>query len=385
MAFFLTDEQRAIREMAQKFSNDEMLPKAAEWDEKKIFPRETLKKAAELGFAAIYVSPDHGGVGLGRLDAALIMEALAYGCPSTAAFISIHNMATWMLCTWGSNPIKDEWAQALTSGQKLSSYCLTEAEAGSDAGNLRTTAKREGDAYTLNGSKMFISGAGATELLVVMARTGTVEDGAKGISAFAVPADTPGIHYGKNETKMGWNSQPTRAITFEQTRVPAHALLGAEGEGFKIAMKGLDGGRINIAACSLGAAQATLDHAQQYMLQRKQFGKPLASFQLVQRKLADMQTEITLGLQGCLRVGRLFDEGRATPEMISLIKRNNCGKALDIARMARDMHGGNGVSDEFHVIRHVMNLEAVNTYEGTHDVHALILGRSQTGIQAFTG
>jgi alkylation response protein AidB-like acyl-CoA dehydrogenase len=374
--FNLSEEQLAFQEAARDFAAGELAPHAEEWDEKKIFPRETLAAAGALGFCGMYSPEEDGGLGLPRLDSAIILEELAGGCTSTAAFISIHNMATWMLCTWGSNPIKDEWAQALTSGQKLSSYCLTEAGAGSDAGNLRTTAKREGDAYILNGSKMFISGAGATELLVVMARTGTVEDGAKGISAFAVPADTPGIHYGKNETKMGWNSQPTRAITFEQARVPAHALLGAEGEGFKIAMKGLDGGRINIAACSLGAAQATIDLAQRYMLERRQFGKPLAAFQALQFKLADMVTELVAARQMVrLAAFKLDNNDPEKTTYCAMAKRFATDIGFKVCDEALQLHGGYGYIREFPIERFFRDARVHQILEGTNEIMRLITAR----------
>jgi len=374
--FNLSEEQLAFQEAARDFALGELAPHAEEWDEKKIFPKETLAAAGELGFCGMYSPEENGGLGLSRLDSALILEELASGCTSTAAFISIHNMATWMLCSWGTDRIKDEWAEALTSGQKLSSYCLTEAGAGSDAGNLRTTARRNGDDYVLNGSKMFISGAGATDMLVVMARTGKAESGAKGISAFAVPADTAGIHYGKNETKMGWNSQPTRAITFEDTRIPAHCLLGEEGEGFKIAMKGLDGGRINIAACSLGAAQATIDHAQQYMLERQQFGKPLAAFQALQFKLADMVTELVAARQMVrLAAFKLDNNDPEKTTYCAMAKRFATDIGFRVCDDAMQLHGGYGYIREYPIERFFRDARVHQILEGTNEIMRVITAR----------
>ncbi|MBE9538957.1 MAG: acyl-CoA dehydrogenase family protein [Proteobacteria bacterium] len=376
MDFYLNEEQLAFQEAARDFALGELAPQAQEWDEKKIFPRETLAAAGALGFCGMYSPEDCGGLGLSRLDSAIILEELAAGCTSTAAYISIHNMATWMLCTWGSEAIKNDWAEALTSGQKLSSYCLTEAGAGSDAGNLRTSARRESDCYVLNGSKMFISGAGATELLVVMARTGSVDDGAKGISAFAVPADTAGIHYGKNETKMGWNSQPTRAITFEDVRIPTHCLFGEEGEGFKIAMKGLDGGRINIAACSLGAAQATVDHAQQYMQERQQFGKPLAAFQALQFKLADMVTELVAARQMVrLAAFKLDNNDPEKTTYCAMAKRFATDVGFKVCDEAMQLHGGYGYIREYPIERFFRDARVHQILEGTNEIMRVITAR----------
>jgi alkylation response protein AidB-like acyl-CoA dehydrogenase len=285
-------------------------------------------------------------------------------------------MATWMLCNWGTDAIKSEWAEALTSGQKLSSYCLTEPGAGSDASNLSTTAKRENDSYSLNGSKMFISGAGATEMLVVMARTGSKEDGARGVSAFAVPADIAGIHYGKNETKMGWNSQPTRAITFENATIPAECLLGKEGEGFKIAMKGLDGGRINIAACSLGAAQATIDHAQQYMLERQQFGKPLAAFQALQFKLADMVTELVAARQMVrLAAFKLDNNDPEKTTYCAMAKRFATDVGFKVCDEAMQLHGGYGYIREYPIERFFRDARVHQILEGTNEIMRVITAR----------
>ena len=376
MDFTLSEEQLAFREAARDFALGELAPQAEAWDENKIFPKETLAAAGALGFCGMYSPQEQGGLGLSRLDSAIILEELASGCTSTAAFISIHNMATWMLCTWGTSPIREAWAESLTSGQKLSSYCLTEAGAGSDAGNLRTSAKLEGNEYVLNGSKMFISGAGATEMLVVMARTGSIEDGAKGISAFAVPADTAGIHYGKNEIKMGWNSQPTRAITFEDARIPAHCLLGKEGEGFKIAMKGLDGGRINIAACSLGAAQATVDHAQQYMRERHQFGQPLAAFQALQFKLADMVTELVAARQMVrLAAFKLDNNDPEKTTYCAMAKRFATDVGFKVCDQAMQLHGGYGYIREYPIERFFRDARVHQILEGTNEIMRVITAR----------
>ncbi|MGN6121981.1 MAG: acyl-CoA dehydrogenase family protein, partial [Sphingomonas oligoaromativorans] len=275
--FDLTDDQRAIREMARKFTADRITPHAAEWDEKHIFPRDVIREAAELGFASIYVSEESGGINLGRLEAALIMEAMAYGCPSTSAFISIHNMASWMIDRFGSQAVKDKYLPSLVTMDKLASYCLTEPSSGSDAAALKTRAARDGDHYVVNGSKQFISGGGENEVYVCMVRTG--EDGPKGITCIVIEKDMPGVSFGAQERKLGWHSQPTAQVMFDNVRVPAENVVGGEGEGFRIAMMGLDGGRLNIGACSLGGAQRCLDEAVRYTKERHQFGKAVADFQ----------------------------------------------------------------------------------------------------------
>ena len=315
-------------------------------------------------------------MGLSRLDAAIILEELAAGCTSTAAFISIHNMAAWMVCTWGTGAVKEQWCGELTSGQKLASYCLTEPGAGSDAGSLRTSAVLDGDEYVINGSKMFISGAGSTDLLVVMARTGSQQDGARGISAFAIPADLPGIHYGKNEDKMGWNSQPTRAITFEDVRIPADHLMGEEGEGFKIAMKGIDGGRINIATCSVGAAQATINHSQKYMLERKQFGQALADFQALQFKLADMVTDLVAARQMVRLAASKLDNGDADKTTYcAMAKRFATDIGFQVCNEAIQLHGGYGYIKEYPIERHFRDARVHQILEGTNEVMRVIVAR----------
>ncbi len=376
MDFNLNEEQLAFQEAARAFAQGEMAPHAAEWDEKKIFPVDVIAMAGEMGFCGLYCPEENGGMALSRLDSAIILEELAAGCTSTAAFISIHNMATWMLCSWGTDVVKDKWAADLTSGQKLASYCLTEPGAGSDAGSLRTTARREGDEYVLNGSKMFISGAGSTDVLVLMARTGTAEDGARGISAFAIPADAAGISYGKNEDKMGWNSQPTRAIAFEDVRIPADHRLGDEGEGFKIAMKGLDGGRINIATCSIGAAQACLNHAQAYMHERKQFGKSLASFQALQFKLADMLTELVAARQMIRLAATKLDENHPDKTTYcAMAKRFATDVGFEVCNQALQLHGGYGYIREYPIERFLRDARVHQILEGTNEVMRLITAR----------
>src|SRR5690606_26920731 len=295
MDFRLSEEQQAFAQAARDFAIGELEPNAARWDAEAIFPREAFARAGQMGFCAIYAPEDIGGLGLPRLDATLVFEEMAVYDPSTTAFLTIHNMATWMIGCWGSAAVRQQWGAGLVSGEKLASYCLTEPGSGSDAASLSTRAEKRGSAYVLNGAKAFISGAGDTDVLVVMARTGAA--GAKGISAFGVPADAPGITYGRKEEKMGWNSQSTRPITFDNVEIPAETLLGEEGQGFTFAMKGLDGGRINIATCSVGAAQGAYDAARRYMTERKQFGQTLAGFQALQFKLVDMLTNIVASRQ----------------------------------------------------------------------------------------
>jgi len=377
MNFDLNEDQLAFQQAARAFAQGEMAPLAAEWDEHKIFPVDVIAKAGELGFCGMYCPPDVGGLGLSRLDTAIILEELASACTSTAAYISIHNMATWMIAIWGSSTVKDQWCDELTMGKKLASYCLTEPGAGSDAGALRTSAKRDGDDYIINGSKMFISGAGSTQMLVVMARTGSLEEGARGISAFAIEADLAGISYGKNEDKMGWNSQPTKAITFEDVRVPAKNLLGLEGEGFKIAMKGLDGGRINIASCSIGAAQACLNHSQAYLLERQQFGQALASFQALQFKLADMVTELVAARQMIrLAATKLdADDGNKTT-YCAMAKRFATDVGFEVCNNALQLHGGYGYIKEYPIERFMRDARVHQILEGTNEIMRLITARS---------
>ena len=288
--FDLNDEQRQIQDMARQFTADAITPHAAEWDEKHVFPRDTIRQAAELGFGSIYVSEAAGGIGLGRLEAALIMEAMAYGCPSTSAFISIHNMASWMIDRFGSQAVKDKYLPKMVTMERIGSYCLTEPGSGSDAAALKTRAVKDGDDYVVSGSKAFISGGGENEIYVTMVRTG--QEGPKGISCLVVEKDMKGVSFGAQERKLGWHSQPTAMVNFDEVRVPAENLVGGEGEGFRIAMMGLDGGRLNIGACSLGGAQRCLDEAVSYTKERKAFGQAIADFQNTQFMLADMETDL---------------------------------------------------------------------------------------------
>ncbi|MBY5990717.1 acyl-CoA dehydrogenase family protein [Ferrimonas balearica] len=374
MNFNLTEDQQAFIDAARQFAEAELAPHAAEWDETHHFPKEVIQRAGELGFCSLYTPEEAGGLGLPRLDSALIFEELAKGCTATTAMITIHNMATWMVASWGTESLKEAWCPELVTGEKLASYCLTEPGAGSDAASLRTKAVREGDEYVINGSKMFISGAGATELLVVMCRTG--EEGPKGISAIAVPADAEGISYGKAEDKMGWNAQPTRLVTFENVRVPVANLLGDEGQGFTFAMKGLDGGRINIAACSLGTAQAALERAQQYMTERKQFGKPLAAFQALQFKLADMATELVAARQMVrLAAFKLDSNDPEKTAYCAMAKRFATDVGFTVCNEALQIHGGYGYIREYPLERHVRDVRVHQILEGTNEIMRLIVAR----------
>ncbi len=374
MNFEPSDEQRAFSDSARAFAEAEFAPHAARWDEEAHFPKEAIAQAGELGFCGLYAPERIGGLALPRLDAALVFEEMAAFDPSTTAFISIHNMATWMLGTWASDAVCAEWGEALTSGRKLASYCLTEPGAGSDAGALTTRAELQGGDYVVNGGKAFISGAGATDVLILMARTGAA--GAGGVSAFAVPADSPGISYGKKERKMGWNSQPTRAISFDNVRVPAANRLGAEGEGFQIAMKGLDGGRINIAACSVGAAQGALDAARGYLHERRQFGKPLASFQALQFKLADMVTELVAARQMVRLAASKLDAGHVDASTYcAMAKRFATDIGFSVCNDALQMHGGYGYLSEFPLERLVRDTRVHQILEGTNEIMRVIVAR----------
>ncbi|WP_404302917.1 acyl-CoA dehydrogenase family protein [Alicycliphilus denitrificans] len=376
MNFELTEDQRAFAETARAFAQGQLAPHAAHWDAEGIFPREAIAKAGELGFCGLYAPEAAGGLQLPRLDATLVFEEMAAVDPSTTAFITIHNMATWMLGTWAQPEVRDHWGPLLTSGEKLASYCLTEPGAGSDAASLKTRAELVGAEYVINGSKAFISGAGSTDLLVLMARTGDASSGAAGISAFAVPADAPGIHYGKKEEKMGWNSQPTRQISFDNVRIPANHLLGQEGEGFKIAMKGLDGGRINIATCSVGAAQGALAHAQRYMQERKQFGKPIASFQALQFKLADMATELVAARQMVRLAASKLDAGaRDASTYCAMAKRFATDAGFNVVNDALQLHGGYGYIREYPLERLLRDARVHQILEGTNEIMRVIIGR----------
>lgn len=374
MDFSLTEEQAAFQSAARDFARDKFQPHAARWDAESIFPKDVIAEAGEMGFCGIYCAEEIGGLGLSRLDASLVFEELSGGCTSTTAFITIHNMATWMISGWGSQELHEEWGPALTSGQKLASYALTEAGAGSDAAALRTSASRDGDAYMLNGGKIFTSGAGDTDMLVVMARTG--DEGASGISAFAVPADLPGISYGRKEEKMGWNSQPTRAISFDNVRVPLTYRLGEEGEGFKIAMRGLDGGRINIATCSVGTAQVALEAAQRYLHERQQFGRSLAEFQALQFRLADMATELVAARQMVrLAAWQLDRKAADATTYCAMAKRFATDIGFKVCNEALQLHGGYGYIREYPLERHVRDTRVHQILEGTNEIMRVIIGR----------
>ena len=376
MDFELSDDQRAFADTARQFAQAELAPHAARWDAEGIFPREAIAKAGELGFCGLYAPENAGGLGLPRLDATLVFEEMAAVDPSTTAFITIHNMATWMLGTWATPAVREHWGPLLTRGEKLASYCLTEPGAGSDAASLKTRAEAVGHEWVIDGSKAFISGAGSTDMLVLMARTGDAQSGAGGISAFAVPADTPGISYGKREHKMGWNSQPTRTISFDKVRIPADHLLGREGEGFRIAMKGLDGGRINIATCSVGAAQGALTHAQRYLHERRQFGKPIASFQALQFKLADMATELVAARQMVRLAASKLDAGaRDASTYCAMAKRFATDAGFAVCNEALQLHGGYGYLNDFPLERLVRDARVHQILEGTNEIMRVIIAR----------
>lgn len=374
MDFDLTEDQRAFQHTARSFADAELAPNAARWDAEAHFPVEVIRQAGELGFCGVYCSEQSGGLGLSRLDAHLIFEQLAYGCTSTAAYITIHNMCAWMLTDFGSRQLVEEWGPALTSGEKLASYCLTEPNAGSDAGSLQTTAKHEGDHYRINGSKCFISGAGSTDVLILMARTG--DPGPKGISCFLVPADAEGIRYGRKEEKMGWNCQPTRTIAFDDVMVPVSNRVGEEGHGFRFAMKGLDGGRINIATCSLGTAQAALDAAQRYMSERKQFGQAIGEFQGLQFKLADMATRLVAARQMVRLAAVKLDKGDPEATVYSaMAKRFATDAGFSVCNDALQIHGGYGYIREYPLERYLRDSRVHQILEGTNEIMRHIIAR----------
>jgi alkylation response protein AidB-like acyl-CoA dehydrogenase len=374
MDFRLSEEQQAFAQAAREFAQGELAPHAAQWDEEHIFPREAFAKAGELGFCAMYAPESIGGLGLPRLDATLVFEEMAAVDPSTTAFLTIHNMATWMIGSWAQPAVRDHWGPLLSTGDKLASYCLTEPGSGSDAASLATSARREGGSYVLNGSKAFISGAGDTDVLVVMARTG--DAGARGISALLVPADSAGITYGRKENKMGWNSQSTRPITFDNVRVPVENRLGEEGEGFRFAMKGLDGGRINIATCSVGAAQGAYDAARRYMGERRQFGKPLADFQALQFKLADLLSNVVASRQMVRLAACKLDEGDPqAPAYCAMAKRLATDLCFQSCLDAQQIHGGYGYLKDYPLERLVRDTRVHQILEGTNEIMRLIVAR----------
>ncbi|MEO1731913.1 MAG: acyl-CoA dehydrogenase family protein [Pseudomonadota bacterium] len=372
--FQLTDDQLAIRETADRFTADKITPFAAEWDEKHIFPIDTIKASAELGFGSIYVSEESGGIGLGRLEAALIMEAMAYGCPSTSAFISIHNMAAWMIDRFGSQTVKDKYLPDLVTMEKIASYCLTEPSSGSDAAALKTTARLDGDHYVLNGSKQFISGAGSNEVYVAMVRTG--EDGPKGITCMVIEKDMPGVSFGANEKKLGWHSQPTAQLILENVRVPVENVVGGEGEGFRIAMMGLDGGRLNIGACSIGGAQRCLDEAIKYTKERSQFGKAVAEFQNTQFTLADMATDLEASRALLyLAAAKVTDNAPDKTRFSAMAKRLATDNGSAIVDRALQLHGGYGYLQDYPIERFWRDLRVHSILEGTNQIMRMVVGR----------
>ena len=374
MDFSLNEDQQAFVESARAFSEGVLAPGAARWDAEHIFPKEVLRQAGDLGFMGLYTPESAGGLGLGRLDSSLIIEELAMGCTATTAFLTIHNMATSIIGRYGQPEFISQWCPSLVAGEKLVSYCLTEPGAGSDAASLRSQAKLDGDEYLINGSKVFISGAGETDLLLVMLRTGVA--GPKGITAVAIPADAEGIHYGKAEEKMGWNCQPTRQITFDNVRVPVKNRLGAEGQGFSIAMEALDGGRINIATCSVGTAQAALNTTVEYTRDRKQFGQAISAFQVTQFKLADMATELVASRQMVrLAAFKLDQKDPEATTYCSMAKRLATDLGFRICNEALQLHGGYGYIREFPLERYVRDCRVHQILEGTNEIMRVIIGR----------
>jgi len=372
--FQLNEDQLAIQEMAQRFTADNITPFAAEWDEKHIFPREVIKSTAQLGFGAIYVSEESGGIGLGRLEAALIMEAMAYGCPATSAYISIHNMASWMIDQFGSAKVKETYLPDLVTMEKIASYALTEPGSGSDAASLKTTAKLDGDHYILNGTKQFISGSGFNDVYVCMVRTS--EHKTKGITCLVVDKDTPGVSFGAPERKLGWHASPTAQLIFEDARVPVQNRIGEEGDGFRFAMMGLDGGRLNIGACSLGGAQRCLDEAIAYTKERKQFDTPIADFQNTQFMLADMATDLEasralLYLAAAKVTANSPDKSRFS----AMAKRLATDNGSKIVNDALQLLGGYGYLQDYPIERFWRDLRVHSILEGTNQVMRMIVGR----------
>lgn len=374
MQFSLNEDQIAIQNMAQDFTQERITPFAAKWDEDHHLPRDVINAAAELGFLSIYVSEESGGVGLGRLESALIMEAMAYGCPSTSAFISIHNMASWMIDTYGSQSLKDKYLPHLISGEKLVSYCLTEPNSGSDAASLATKAIDDGDAFIVTGSKAFISGGGYNDLYVTMVRTG--EAGPKGISCFVIEKDMKGVSFGANERKLGWRSQPTAQVNFDNVRVPKENLVGELGQGFKFAMSGLDGGRLNIGACSLGGAQRCLDEAIKHTKERKQFGKSISDFQATQFTLADMETKLqaarTLLYTAACKV---TENTKDKTQFAAMAKRFATDSGMEIADSALQLHGGYGYLMDYPIERFFRDLRVHRILEGTNEIMRTIIAK----------
>ena len=374
MNFELSEEQAAFRDVATAFAAEHMAPYAAQWDEDEIFPRDVLKAGAELGFGGLYVRDDVGGAGLSRTDAAIVFEALSRACPSTAAFLSIHNMASWMIDAFGSDPQRQRFLPGLTAMDRIASYCLTEPGSGSDAAALKTRARRDGDHYVLNGSKAFISGAGVSDVYVTMVRTGG--EGPDGISCIVVEKDTSGLTFGAPEKKLGWHSQPTAMVNFEDCRVPVGNRIGEEGSGFKIAMAGLDGGRINIAACSLGAADGSLDLALAYVNERQQFGRRIAEFQALQFRLADMATELEASrLLLYKAAARLDEKSPDATRLCAMAKRKSTDVGFWVVNEALQLHGGYGYLRDFPIERYLRDLRVHQILEGTNEIMRVIIAR----------
>lgn len=378
MDFELSEQQRAIKDTARAFAHGEMMPLARQWDEEEVFPAETLRQAAALGFGGIYVSADLGGSALSRLDAALIFEELAQGCPSTAAYISIHNMVAWMIDAYGAGELRERLLPDLCSMAKFASYCLTEPDSGSDAASLKTRAVRESDHYVLDGNKAFISGGGRSDVYIVMARTG--EGGPGGISCFLVENGTPGLSFGAKEKKLGWHSQPTAMVILEGCRIPVANRIGAEGQGFKIAMRALDGGRLNIAACSLGGAQFCLDRTVTYMKERKQFGTRLADFQALGFRIADYATAIEAARLMLHRAAAALDLGdpNAT-RLAAMAKRLATDTGFDVVNGCLQLHGGYGYLRDHPIERVLRDLRVHQILEGTNEVMRVIVSRDMLG------
>ena len=374
MDFALNEDQVAIQDAARAFAEGQLAPHSAEWDEKKHFPVDVLRQAAQLGFAGIYVNEDVGGSGLSRLDASIIFEALSYGDVPTAAYLTIHNMASWMIDRFGSDDLRQRYLPRLTTMELIASYCLTEPGSGSDAANMRTSARLDGDHYVLNGGKAFISGGGVSDIYVVMARTGG--DGAKGVSAFVIEKGTEGLSFGANERKMGWNAQPTAQVNFDECRVPVANRIGQEGEGFRFAMMGLDGGRLNIASCSLGGAQFALDTAKAYMETRNQFGRALKEFQALQFKLADMATELEAARLMVRRAAHALDNRHPeATKLCAMAKRFATDAGFQVANDALQLHGGYGYLQDYPLERIVRDLRVHQILEGTNEIMRVIIAR----------
>lgn len=378
MDFNLTEEQRAFQDMATAFADDRMAPQADDWDKNSIFPIDVLREAAALGFGGIYINDDVGGSGLSRLDAAIIFEELAKGCTSTTAYMSIHNMACWMIDSFGDDLLRQRLLPKLCTMEYFASYCLTEPGAGSDAASLKTRAIRDGDHYILNGEKAFISGGGAADVYVCMVRTGG--DGPGGISCLVIEKDTPGLSFGAQEEKLGWKSQPTAAVIFQDARVPVENMVGGEGDGFKIAMAGLDGGRLNIGACSLGAAQASLDQAVRYMDERSQFGRKLNQFQALQFRIADMATDVEAA-RGLLHKAALKVDQK-TPDatrFAAMAKLKATDVGFDVVNQALQLHGGYGYLRDYPLERYLRDVRVHQILEGTNEIMRMIISRDMLG------